>query len=73
MSKNTQWIAARYIARPHEIAARYIDRILKDAKPGELSIEQPTQFHVAVNLGSAIALGLTFPQSLLVRADEKIE
>ena len=55
------------------LAARYIDRILKGAKPGELSIEQPTRFHLVINLKSAKALGLTIPQSMLLSADEKIE
>jgi putative ABC transport system substrate-binding protein len=56
-----------------KLAARYVDRILRGAKPGELSIEQPTRFNLAINLKSAKALGLTIPQSLLLRADELIQ
>jgi len=56
-----------------KLAARYVDRILKGAEPGDLSIEQPSRFHVVINLKSAKALGLTIPQSLLLRADEKLE
>ena len=55
------------------LAARYIDRILKGAKPGELSIEQTTRFNLTINLKAAKALGLTIPQSLLLRADEVIQ
>ena len=54
-------------------AATYIDRILRGAKPTELPVQLPIKYEMAVNLKTAKALGLTVPQSIVLRADEVIE
>jgi putative ABC transport system substrate-binding protein len=54
-------------------AARYVDRIIKSEKPGDLPVQQPTKFDLAINLKTVKTLGITIPPSVLIRADHVVE
>jgi putative ABC transport system substrate-binding protein len=62
-----------YVVDGYRLAATYVDRILRGAKPADLPVEAPTKYETVLNLKTAKALGLDVPRMLLMRADEVVE
>jgi putative tryptophan/tyrosine transport system substrate-binding protein len=60
-------------AAAYHRAAYFVDRILRGARPADLPVEQPTKFDLTINPHTAKALGITFPPSILLRADRIVE
>ena len=65
-------VGGKSVAEQARQSARYVDKVLKGEEPGELPIEQPSKFELVVNLKTAETLGITIPESILLRADEVI-
>lgn len=61
------------VADLYRISAKYVDRILRGAKPGDLPVEQPTKFELLINMRAARALGVELPRAIVIRADQIIE
>jgi len=72
MREGLRFIGGKY-REPNRRVAVLADRILRGARPSELPVENPTKFELVINLKTAKALGLTIPESFLLRADELIE